>query len=495
VEALHQALTTLEERGLVQWDRLHNRYDLHPIVRAYAYGKLEDREATYAQVTNYFEALPEEDTEQARDVADLRRTLELYHALLNSGQPDDAYLLYESRLQSPLLYTLGAYTTVVELLTPLFHKGLDQPPILSTISDQASSAGILAVAFDFLGDLGQAQRLYAMGTRLWLQERDADKLSEVLCDLGGGLEDDGHLVLAESAYRVSLAVAQADDEQDRVDEAQALLIGLYATMGLWAQGEAAYSAVQTSPGEDVKIEALTSFYAARLRWGQGQDPAPLLAEALRRARDEPHLRAEKEAQRLAGEVAFARGDLSQAQEAWQAAYEIAQRQGSPLGPYLAHLARLRAQQALQETDQTPPPAEGKQDYSRLAHQLITEALRLGGRNVALAAVEVYNALGEPAEARRYVDTAYREAWADGPPYAFYHELNRIRTALKTLGLPEPLLPAFDPARVQPIPAEAEIRAFIEELKREQQEDIDEGETVAPALSNGRRPWWKFWSQN
>ena len=73
LEPLHQALSTLEERGLVQWDRAHNRYDLHPVVRAYAYGKLEDREATYAQVRSYFEALPAEDTEQAQDVADLRR--------------------------------------------------------------------------------------------------------------------------------------------------------------------------------------------------------------------------------------------------------------------------------------------------------------------------------------------------------------------------------------------------------------------------------------
>ena len=39
LEPLHQALTTLEERGLVQWNRQSNRYDLHPVVRAYAYGQ------------------------------------------------------------------------------------------------------------------------------------------------------------------------------------------------------------------------------------------------------------------------------------------------------------------------------------------------------------------------------------------------------------------------------------------------------------------------
>ena len=81
----------------VESDR-SNRYDLHPVVRAYAYGKLEDKQATYAQVRSYFEALPEEDEERVQDVADLRRTLELYHALLNGDSP-----------MRPLICTLLGY--------------------------------------------------------------------------------------------------------------------------------------------------------------------------------------------------------------------------------------------------------------------------------------------------------------------------------------------------------------------------------------------------
>src|SRR5262249_45217422 len=127
---LHAALSVLEERGLVQWDREHNRYDMHPVVRAYAYNKLEDKVATYAQVKSYFQALPAEDTEQAQDVADLRVTLELYHALLNSGQLDDAAQLYSDRLADPLHYALGAYGLILELLSPVFIHGFDQPPAL-----------------------------------------------------------------------------------------------------------------------------------------------------------------------------------------------------------------------------------------------------------------------------------------------------------------------------------------------------------------------------
>jgi hypothetical protein len=38
--------------------------------------------------------------------------------------------------------------------------------------------------------------------------------------------------------------------------------------------------------------------------------------------------------------------------------------------------------------------------------------------LSLAAVEAYTALGEHTEAKRAVDAAYREAWADDPLYAF-----------------------------------------------------------------------------
>jgi hypothetical protein len=496
LEPLHQALSTLEERGLVQWDRVHNRYDLHPVVRAYAYGRLENKEATYAQMKGYFEALPEEDTSQVQDVADLRRTLELYHALLNGGQPDDARQLYYDRLARSMHEVLGSYATTIELLSPLFPHGFDQPPALRTSDDQAWTANELALAFNSLGDQAQAQRLYAVANRLDLQERDAPDLAAGLSNLGQSLEDGGQLAAAERAYQFGLALVQATHEQAEIDAAHQDLVRFASRTGAWAQGEEAYAALQASPDDDNKTQSFVFIHAARLRWGQGHDPAPLLAEALRSAQEIRFLYAEREAQQLAGEVAFARGDLAQAHEAWQAAYAIAQRQGVPLGPYLADLARLQAAQHV----------TGQGDAGH-ATALLTEALALGGFGVALAAVEVYTALDEPAEAKRYVDVAYREAWADGPPYAFVYELRRIRAALQTLGLPEPQLPPFDPTHAQPLPDEAEIRAYLAELNQgttNTSADAALAVTAEPerepeydpaTADNGKRPWWRLWSRN
>ncbi len=118
VQQLNRALAELEERELVQWERATNRYDLHPVVRAYAYDHLEDRAGAYARIRSYFEAQPEEDTKTVQDVSQLRRTLEIYYALINSGQLEAAYTLYRDRFGDTIFYALGAYQTIVECLLP-----------------------------------------------------------------------------------------------------------------------------------------------------------------------------------------------------------------------------------------------------------------------------------------------------------------------------------------------------------------------------------------
>jgi hypothetical protein len=80
--------------------------------------------------------------------------------------------------------------------------------------------------------------------------------------------------------------------------------------------------------------------------------------------------------------------------------------------------------------------------------------------------ELYLLLGDRAEARENALAGYRKAWADGPPYSFNRELEACRKVLAALGEPEPVLPPFDPARTEPLPFEADLRAMIAELEAE-----------------------------
>ncbi len=103
---LNTALDVLEDRGLLQWDRLTNVYDLHPVVRAYAFERLSDSERgeTYARVRDYFQAQPAEDHAQVNEVDDLRRSLEIYYALLGAGLLEQAADFFQRQFENILLH-------------------------------------------------------------------------------------------------------------------------------------------------------------------------------------------------------------------------------------------------------------------------------------------------------------------------------------------------------------------------------------------------------
>src|SRR5262249_21719179 len=70
--------------------------------------------------------------------------------------------------------------------------------------------------------------------------------------------------------------------------------------------------------------------------------------------------------------------------------------------------------------------------------------------------ELWLALDQRDKARDHALRGFKRAWADGPPYCWHWNLERCRAVLRALGEPEPALPPYDPAKIQPLPYEAEI---------------------------------------
>jgi len=98
----------------------------------------------------------------------------------------------------------------------------------------------------------------------------------------------------------------------------------------------------------------------------------------------------------------------------------------------------------------------------------SEAERLAGlrqpahRTLAL----LWLAIGDHAKAEHHALAAYRWAWADGEPYVNRYELTKTTELLQQMNVPVPVLPPYDPAKDEPFPWEADVRAAIEKLKAE-----------------------------
>ncbi|MBU1747058.1 MAG: hypothetical protein KKA73_05170 [Chloroflexi bacterium] len=153
-------LRDLVARGLLHHDQRAGRYDLHPIVRRYAYDRLAapDRAAAHTRLRDYFAAVPEPD--RVACLEDLNPVIELYHHTVRAGQYDEAGTIFRDRLANPVYFQFGAYQLMIELKRALFPDGEDQPPRLEKESDQAWTLNTLANSYSLSGQPRRAVPLF-----------------------------------------------------------------------------------------------------------------------------------------------------------------------------------------------------------------------------------------------------------------------------------------------------------------------------------------------
>ncbi len=172
-ETLENDLRDLMKRGLLQYDRNNKIFDLHPIVRRYAYDQLtvSDRTAAHTRLVNYFEAVPK--PENVGKLEDLAPVIELYHHMVRMGNLDGARVLFRDRINKPTYYQFGAYQLRIELLCALFLDGEDKLPRLKEESAQAWTLNGLANTYSLSGQPRRAVPLFE--THNDLQEKAGNK--------------------------------------------------------------------------------------------------------------------------------------------------------------------------------------------------------------------------------------------------------------------------------------------------------------------------------
>jgi tetratricopeptide (TPR) repeat protein len=460
----HQALTELEERGLLHWDRQANRYDLHPVVRAYALESLEGqtRKETYLRIRDHFHGLPSKREEDVQDLADLRGALEIYHALVGAELWDEASRFYCNQLRHVLVYRLGGYPTIIELLTPLFPSGLDQPPALSTLREQSGRVTSLANAYQQLGEASQALALHTLGLRLDLERRNPGSISVRLRHYAEALESSGRLASSKRALDLAAELAQAT--HDPYERAMVHLKKLWLCSQLGppaaTEGAVEYQAfhARLPPFQASLWEAEAECAQAQICYLSDRHPEAVaaMAPAWQFALQTGNVLMQWYLHVLRAELAWQHGRLEEAEHDWREAALLAQRSGLSPAEYLADLARVRLalgrreeaqhllEQVLDENPDHPP-------HARLA--------------------DVYLGLGEHEQAHKHALAAYQAAWGEGEPYIHWADLRRARRVLAALGVAEPTLLPFDPAHVQPLPHEEAIRALVRTSRAQRRPDV------------------------
>jgi tetratricopeptide (TPR) repeat protein len=159
-EELDADLRELVARGLLHHDKKENRFDAHPIVRNYAYGRLSapEREAAHMRLGDYFAAGPK--PEKVKRLEDLASVIELYHHTCHAGQYDAALNLYKQRLGKTIYYQLGANQVIIDMLRMLVPEEEGQLPRLNDEDDQGWTLNAVANSYTLLGQPRYAVQLF-----------------------------------------------------------------------------------------------------------------------------------------------------------------------------------------------------------------------------------------------------------------------------------------------------------------------------------------------
>jgi len=231
-------LRDLVSRGLLHHDTKEGRFDLHPIVRRYAYDRLTapDRAAVHARLRDYFAGVPRPD--KVTRLEDLAPVIELYHHTVRAGHSDEASTLFHDRLKDTLYYQLGAYQLVIDLLGSLFPDGEDRPPHLKSESGHAWALNGLANSYGLSGQPHRAVRLFEQACAISEKQGNKGSLAMGLTNVAALAQIQiGALRAAETNLRRSIALCQ-EMKADSWEAAAHVELGrLLAYRGAYTESE------------------------------------------------------------------------------------------------------------------------------------------------------------------------------------------------------------------------------------------------------------------
>jgi tetratricopeptide (TPR) repeat protein len=433
------ALEDLRARGLLQRDTARNRYDLHPLVRRYAYERLTDKTAVHSLLRDYFAAMPVPDVNNVLSLEDLAPVIELFYHTVNAGLSHDAVRLYDARLSEPLYFRLGAYQTEIELLSAFFPNGEDQPSSLDDGKELSLVMNALATSY---GVTGQPRRATSIHKRIIALNEQAGNVARSISELGNlGSEQ---IILGEleaSEKNLKRAITLSRNVTNRFSEAIT-----HQEFGLLLsyRGEFDEAEKELATGIELHSDTLGG------QWWRGTSWMYRAQSALLRRDASQAIKSAREARRLK-DIEFpgvGRVERDIIVTEWLLGAALLM-EGEDLSVAATHLdeALMRCRR-INLVESEPDILLSLARWQR-AHGNAKEALTNAEQALAIAdrcefrlkQAEIHNFLarlafeaGDRAAARQHAETAHERAWCDAPPHCYKPALDEAEKTLKKLGV-------------------------------------------------------------
>jgi tetratricopeptide (TPR) repeat protein len=435
---LDSALRDLVVRGLVHHDTRESRFDLHPIIRRYAYARMtkRDRAAAHAQLRDYFSAVPAPDT--VTRLEDLALAIELFHHTIRGGQFDDAWTVFRDRIWKHLYYELGGCQLQIDLLRELFPDGEDHPPRLKTKRAMSNATNELANSYSVAGQPHLAVSLFNVSATLDESDLDESNLAVDLSNMACMAQVPmGALRTAEANLRRCIELSRATNDLFQEAIGHGELGRLLAYSGAYTEASAALGTAihMLEKQHQVEYQSVFSAYGTlcellRLRHSAFDRSLgfeiPHSKSALASARRALELAGHNErnhvrAHWLLGAAHSAAGQMQNAESELNEALLRCRRMN--MVDYEADIlidqARLRAARRSTGSE----PARAADEAQRLAEEALLIADRSGyvlqGADARLELARLALSRGDHASAHQHAKEAHLLATCDGAPHYTY----------------------------------------------------------------------------
>lgn len=471
-EELPNTVRDLENRGLLQYDNQANRYDLHPVVRGVANGRLnhKDKERYGQPAVDYFFSQTRSNYDQVETLEEVSNELLLISTLLQMRRYRRASEAYSYELSWSLLFNLEAHNEILPLLKPFFPN--DWGTIPDDFDIDSSKKGHLlnevGLALEALGQNNEALTVFNAYILIGLQDKDWNDLSTGFANIFKVL------IKNQNCFSKVLNICLLDIDltlygcksKDYIFKARLRYFKQLYLIGKWEEAEAMWQLIEPMDRKSVSRALYRpgdaeSQYAQFLFY-QGKLQEEHLTHAEQLAKNGKNRTSIRYLHSLRGKWYLEQEEWESAARSFKEAVRMIHEVGRKNTTAEAFLALAKF-----HLNQLPEPQDTAE---QLAEQLAKA--NAAHRPLAELWLAIANNNDEQAEkyaleqAKEHALAAYKWAWADGEPYVYRYGLNKARDLLERLNTPIPDLPPYDPAKDEELklPWEDDVIAAVEELK-------------------------------
>lgn len=445
-----------ERRGLLQYDAVAKRHDLHPVVRGISAGglKREERNRYGQRVVDHFSQQAQDPYDQAETLEDFDNARHIVKVLFQMGKMETArdFIKKNHTFLKTLNYRFEAHNEILTIIRPFFSSGWNKMSDYLIRTGGLYLANRAAVALRRIGALQEAADIAKTAILVSLKKRNVEhSLFSKLLNLASTVGEQNCLALEDRLLGLANDITLVSNKKNDLISIRLARFRQLSMLAKWSDAKTVWShlAYRELPREVHPIAA--HHYAVHL-YLRGDLTEEELVNAEEWSRNSQSALGKRNLCALRGFWRLQHEDFEYAKKSLHDAVALAHKAGK-----VDRRSEICLAIAKYNLKELPEPTQVAEQFTYSLEESCHYDLAC-----------LWFAIGNREQAKIHGLAAYKWAWADGIPYVRRHELNCTRTLLEELGADISNLPPYDPARDQKLPLEDEVATAIEEIRAEKE---------------------------